>query len=136
MMSASPSSSSTSSTLIAFRSPGSAIGVLLVRVGRPGQREAEPGALAGRRVEPDPPAEVLDDLPAHGQSDAGARVAAVVEALEKHEYALGVLRVDPQAVVGEREQPEGILPAGRDDDARRPLARELQRVAEQVLEHR
>src|SRR5215471_19212025 len=37
-----------------------------------GQGEAEPRAAGEGGVEPDPAAEVVDDLPGHGQADAGA----------------------------------------------------------------
>src|SRR5580658_8917619 len=125
MMSASASSSSTTSTSISF----------IGRLSR--QREAEPGAVSLRGIEPDAAAEVLDDLAAHGQADTGARVgAALVEPLEQHEYPVGVLRRDPDAVIGEREELEPAVRPGRDDDARRRGAAELERVAEQVLEHR
>ncbi len=101
------------------------------------QREQEPRAFGVARVQPDPPAKVLDDLPAHGQADAGTRVSApLVQALEDHEDPFGVLGLDPHAVVAEREQPERLVPGTGDHDPRRLAAAELQRVAEQVLEHR
>jgi hypothetical protein len=59
-----------------------------------------------------------------------------VQPLEDHEDAISVLRVDPDPAVAEREQPERLVPADRDHDPRRLSAAELQRVAEQVLEHR
>src|SRR2546430_7579804 len=62
--------------------------------------------------------------------------APLVQALEDHEDPFGVLRVDPDAVVAEREQPERLVPGAGDHDARRLAAAELPRVAEQVLEHR
>src|SRR5213080_3473306 len=51
-------------------------GLIVHRLGRHGQREQEPRAFGTRRVQPDPAAEILDDLPGHGQADAGARVGA------------------------------------------------------------
>src|ERR1700683_2973608 len=87
------------------------------------QRKAEPRAVGIGGVQPDLAAEVIDDLPAHGQADAGALVGGpVVQPLEDHEDALGVLRVDAHAVVGEREQPELPVAAGGDDDAGRLAA--------------
>src|SRR5437660_5538923 len=64
--------------LAALISPIARIGCLVPagcagRVGQRGQREAEPRSGRDARVEPDPAAVVLDDLPAHGQPDAGAR---------------------------------------------------------------
>src|SRR5438270_12590077 len=117
MMSASPSSSSTRSTSIALGSTtpaGPSVIVLLPR-----QREAEPRALRAG-VQPDAAAEVLDDLPAQGEPHARARVgAALVEALEEHEDAVGVLRVDAHAVVGDREQPLRAVAVGCHHDTGR-----------------
>src|SRR2546430_10073513 len=39
--------------------------------------------------------------------------APLVQALEDHEDPFGVLRVDPDAVVAEREQPERLVPGDR-----------------------
>src|ERR1700722_12417071 len=93
------------------------------------QGEAEPCAAGVVGVEPDLPAEVLDDLAGHGQADAGARVGGpLVQPLEDHEDALSVLRLDADAVVGKSEQPGPIVTADRDHDPRRLSAAELQRV--------
>src|SRR5579871_1317940 len=145
-MRTSPSSSSTRSTSTTLESGQSVIdllvwqafGVLIVlvvdgflklgghRFLRHGQGEVEPRAAGERGVEPDPAAEVVDDLAGHGQADAGARVgAALVQPLEDHEDALGVLRLDPDPVVAEREQPERLVTADRDHDAGRLPAAEL-----------
>src|SRR6516225_11195680 len=131
-MRTSPSSSSTMSTSITLESPQSAIGFLVLLVFavfglrglerlqeigghgllRHGQGEEEPRAAGEGGVEPDPAVEVLDDLPGHGQADASARVGApLVQPLEDHEDALGVLRLDPDPVVAEREQPERLVTA-------------------------
>src|SRR5580692_8275231 len=103
-MSTSPSSSSTSRTSTISRAASSVIGFLVFRwcrfhrLRRHGQREQEPGAFGTGGVEPDLPAKVLDNLPGHGQADAGARVGApVVQALEDNEDPLGVLRLDADA---------------------------------------
>ena len=57
-------------------------------------------------VEPDAPAVILDDLAAHRQPDAGARVGLLgVQALEDHEDPLRVLRLDADAVVGAAQLP-------------------------------
>src|SRR6516164_2824639 len=104
-MRTSPSSSSTSSTSITFGSSSSVIGFLgglvggrlvlggLIHcLGRHRQREQESRAFGVIRVQPDPPAEILDDLPGHGQADAGTGVgAALMQALEDHEDPVGVL---------------------------------------------
>src|SRR5204863_7396433 len=81
------------------------------------------------------------------QPDAGARtVGPGMQALEEHEYPLGVLRLDADAVVADGEAPVGAgLPRpavhprlnprlGRDLHARRLLAVEFDRVADQILE--
>src|SRR6201986_3248932 len=128
-MKTSPSSSSTSSTSITLGSSSSVIGFLgdlvvgsllvgglvlgglVHRLGGHGQGEQEPGAFGVAAVHPYPPAKVLDDLPGHGQPDAGARVGGpLVQALEDHEDPFGVVGLDPDAVVAEREQPERLRP--------------------------
>src|ERR1039457_646953 len=66
---------------------------------------------------------VLNDLPGHGQADAGTRGGGpLVQALEDDENPVGVLRFDPDAVVGEREQPEVPVRADRDLHPRRLAA--------------
>src|SRR5580704_13874870 len=131
-MRTSPSSSSTMSTSITLESPYSAIGLLVLSVfvgfgllgiewlqefgGHGllwhGQGEEEPRAAGEAGVEPDPAAEVVDDLPGHGQADAGTGVGRpLVQSLEDHEDALRVLGFDTDPVVAEREQPERLVPA-------------------------
>src|ERR1700733_2298764 len=142
VMRMSPSSSSTRSTSTSLKPSRSAIGPLVrfVRFVRPARLErrhgeAEPGAVGDAGVKPDPAAEVLDDLPAHGQADTRARVRGpLVQALEDQENAVSILRLDPDSVIGDRKRPERAVALGRDDDPRRLLALELQRVADQVLE--
>src|SRR6201989_1584187 len=116
-MRTSPSSYSTRRTSITLGSSSSVIGFLggfvfgclalgglVHRLGRHGQGEQEPRAFGVARVQPDPPAKVLDDLPGHGQADAGTRVGGpLVQALEDHEDTFGVLGLDPDAVVAEGE---------------------------------
>src|SRR5271165_4044089 len=120
-MRTSPSSSSTKSTSTGLRSSRLAIGPLVV---------------GDSGIEPDPATEVVDDLAAHGQADAGTRICGpLVQPLEDEENAISVLRLDADSVIRDREHPERAVAVGRDDDARRLLALELQRVAEQVLEH-
>src|SRR5205814_2210421 len=76
------------------------------------------------------------DLSAHRQADAGALVAgARVQALEDDEDAVGVLGVDPDPVVLAAEAPEAVLALGGEADDRRGVAAELDRVADEVLEH-
>ena len=68
-----------------------------------GGGEAERAALAGRARDPDPPAVLGDDALADRQADAGARIRLLaVQALERLEDALGVLRLHPDPVVAHR----------------------------------
>src|SRR3954447_1194958 len=95
----------------------------------------ERAAGAELRLEPDAPAVALGDLLADGKADARAGVLAHgMQALEQHEDALEVLRLDADAVVGDADAPLGIFLLRRDVDARRRLAAELERIADQVLE--
>src|SRR3954454_9040920 len=128
MRTTSPGSSSTSRTTIGWLSLGWVIGR---------QSEAEAGARSAvLGVQPHAPAVVLDDLAAHGQADARALEArARVQALEDDEDPLVVLGVDPDAVVGHGEAPGAVVALGADRDARGLVAAELDRVADQVLEH-
>src|SRR5580693_1707219 len=134
VMRMSPSSSSTRSTSTGLSSSRLVIGLPVS--GKCGHSETEPGAADDAGVKPDPTAEVLDDLPAHGQADPGTRIRGlVVQALEDQENAVSILRLDPDSVVSDGKQPERPVAVGRDDDTRRLLALELQRVAKQVLEN-
>ena len=86
-------------------------------------------------LDPDAAVVALDDPLADRQADAAARVlVAAVQALEDAEDALGVARVDPDAVVGHPEQPGVALALGGHLDARRVFGPELDPVADQVLE--
>src|SRR5215469_9971835 len=109
-MSTSPGSSSTSKTSTSSGPTRSVIQWLLNVSGRDGQREQEFCPLLILSVQPDPPAIMLDDPPAHGQADAGAGVCGpVVQALEDAEDTLGVFRRDTDPVVGDREVPEAVV---------------------------
>src|SRR5262249_28629011 len=72
-----------------------------------GKREMEGAAAGGLPLrpgtDPDAAAVAVDDFLADREADAGARVLAlVVQALEHHEDALEVLRLDADAVVPDR----------------------------------
>src|SRR5215467_7803174 len=131
----SPGSSSTSNTSTISHRVSSVIGVL---VGwQHGQGKAEPGAGGGLGIQPDLATVVLDDLLDHGQADARAGVGRpVVQPLEDNKDPVGVLGLDPDAVVAELQQPVPAVRAGRHRNPGRRLPAELQRVANQVLEHR
>ncbi len=60
----------------------------------------------------------------------------VVQALEDDEDALEILRVDPDAVVADREDPLHVFLLDADMDFRPFFAVELDRIADQVLEKR
>src|SRR5947208_15730283 len=94
------------------------------------------GAGAGPGLHPDAPAVALDHLLDDRQADPGSRVLAlVVQALEHHEDALEVLRLDADAVVAHREFPFRALVGGAHVHGGRGIGlAELQRVADQVLE--
>src|SRR4051812_3309979 len=95
----------------------------------------EPAALAGRRLDPDAPAVALDHLAADGEADAGAGVLAHrVQALEHHEDALEVLRLDADAVVADDDVVFIGFFAPGDVDPGHARSPELERVADQVLE--
>src|SRR5688572_8880116 len=84
-----------------------------------GQREAEGGAAARGRLDPDAPAVALDDLAAHREADAGALVGlARVQALEHLEDPLAVAPVDADPVVGHAHRPAAGTPLGADAPAR------------------
>src|ERR1700735_2293152 len=121
-MRTSPSSSSTMSTSTTLEPPLLPMELLVLWVaGPPGrlrdpsqgrefrghglrrhrQGEAETRAAGIGGVEPDLAAEILDDLPGHGQADAGARVSGpLVQPLEDHEDPISVLGLDTDTVVG------------------------------------
>src|SRR5215831_14285531 len=134
VISTSPGSSSTSNTSIALVLPPSVTGMLVLRKRWQGKPKTGPGR--NRRVEPDPATVILDDLPYHGQAYSDARIGRfVVQPLENHKYSFRVFRLDAYSIVAEREQPELAVPADRDGDPGRLVRAELQRVADEVLEH-
>src|SRR5205085_4428226 len=100
-----------------------------------GQREDERASFAELRFDADMAAVALDYLLDDRQADAGARVLAlVVQALEHHEDALEVLRLDADAVVLDAELVRRPEVLETDVDARLHRGRaELERVAHQVL---
>src|SRR5882757_10215547 len=136
---ASPSSSSTSSTLIArdwlAGGAGSVICRLLAGDGRR-ERQAEPdsGAVASLGVQPDSPAVVLDDPLGQRQSYAGARIRALpVQPLEDDEDLVGELRLDADPVVRDADPPAHLVAGGVNPHLGRAVrAAELHRVADQV----
>src|SRR3569833_517623 len=131
--STSPGSSSTRRTSIE-RAP-SAMVLSSGKGPADGRARTARGVGARRRVEPDPAAVVFDDLLAHRQADARPRVDVLgMQALEDEEDALTVLGVHPDAVVGAGELPAGAVAAGADVHARRLVAVELDRVADEVLQ--
>src|SRR6266576_2452246 len=100
-----------------------------------GDREAEAAAAPLVRLDPDPAMMALDDPLADREPDAAAGVGvAAVQALEYGEDPVGVLRVDPDAVVRDGEARRPTLALGRQVDPWRPLLDELDCVRDQVLE--
>src|SRR5829696_4432294 len=101
----------------------------------PRNRESERAAFAGLRLHPDPSAVPIDDLLADREADAGARVLGLrVEPLEHHEDPFGVLRIEADAIVRDREDGNVGAFLARHVDARRAFAPELHRIANEVLE--
>src|SRR5438132_848988 len=95
----------------------------------------ERAAGAGLRADPDAPAVALGDLLTDRKPDAGPGVLAHrMQALEQHEDALEVLRLDADAVVGDADVPLAGLLHRADMDVRPRRAAELERIADQVLE--
>src|SRR4051794_9442617 len=102
-----------------------------------GHRDLEPEGtpLTRPAIRPDPAAVVLDDSLAHRQADPRTRVVtAAVEAVERLEDLARVLGVHPDAVVGHGEAHEPVVARRADGDSRLAL-RELDRVADEVLEN-
>src|SRR5215212_2120539 len=99
-------------------------------------REGEHRAAALAAIDADLPALALDDLAADREADPGAlERLAVVQALEHLEHAVAVARVDPDAVVGDRDAPHRVVHAlGLDPYARARPRAELQRVGDEVLQ--
>src|SRR5690348_1215814 len=98
-------------------------------------REEERASLPGPSVDPDASTVPVDDLLADRKSDPGAGIfVAVVQALEHEEDALAVLRIEPDAVVGDREEPRAVVFAGAHVHARTLGAVELERIRDEVLE--
>src|SRR5918992_302554 len=93
-------------------------------------------AHARSRLDPDASAVALDHLLADRKPNAGTRVfALVVQPLEHHEDALEVLRLDADAVVAHRKLVAFAPVLDRDVNARHVLRAELERIADEVLEH-
>ena|SRR5687768_2586717 len=76
----------------------------------------------------------FDDAAAHGEPDARAGIVFPgMQPLKDFKNAVGVLRIDSDAIVLYRESPQVFLALRADLDARRRLAVELDAVADQVL---
>src|SRR5919197_924989 len=90
----------------------------------------------GLRFAPVAPAVPLDNLLANRQADARARIlTARVQALKDLKDPLRLSRLHPDPVVLHGKDPQGPLRPRRDVDARRGGPVELQRIAQQILEH-
>src|SRR5271166_4397447 len=101
VISTSPGSSSTRSTWIMTPGSSGAIGHLLAVLVN-GQRPADGRARRSRglRVDPDPAAVEILDLPAQSHANARPRVGVPrMQSLKDHEYPLSVRWFDPNSVV-------------------------------------
>jgi len=95
----------------------------------------EGGTVSRLRFKPNAAAVTLDDALTHGEADAGALIFVTgVEPLEDDEDPLGVFRVDANAVVANREEPISVLFLDSHVYLGPPLAGELNRVTNKVLE--
>src|SRR5262249_28174488 len=94
----------------------------------------ECASLFRRGFDPDVSAMPFDDLFANGQTDAGAgEIGLVMKALEDDKYFVKELRIDTDAVVGNRKLPVSVLFLRTDADHWRPVRMIFQRIAQQVL---
>src|SRR6266852_908482 len=104
------------------------------------EREIEGGAFAGPRVGPDPAAVAVDHPLDDGKAHAGSLVLfGAVEPLEPAEELVGVAHVEAGAVVFHVVDVCGahlrLFPAADLDDGGVLVAREFDRVSEQIREH-
>ena len=77
----------------------------------------------------------LDDAATGRQADPGTGIfLATVQAREDLEHLFVELRIDADAVVGDRECPDIALERGRDADRRRRLAAIFQGIVDQIDE--
>ena len=98
--------------------------------------EEERRPLPRLALEPDAAVMPLQDLLDDSKTDACSRILLLsMQTLEHLEQLVGVLGVDAYAVVLDREDPIASLAAGRNIDSQWLGSTELDRVAEQVLEH-
>src|SRR5579871_2998363 len=104
---------------------------------RPRQRYEKRRSGAGLRFRPDPPPISLDNMLANCQPEPRPWILFVpMQALEKPENALRLLRLEPDAVVPDAHHPLAVAPFGGDMNARSLLALAVfQRIREQVLKH-
>jgi hypothetical protein len=73
----------------------------------------------------------FDDLLAGRQADAGAGVlGSRVQPFEDDEQLVGILGIDADTIVADRECPSAVVPFGTDVNFRRTIAPELYGVAE------
>lgn len=87
------------------------------------------------RFHPDAPAVAFNNALAHRQTYASTGIlAASVQALENDENAIGILRIDANAVIADTEHPFALFPAGSDMNQRDILATKFDAVGEQILE--
>src|SRR4051812_2443531 len=94
----------------------------LVSVFSRGDCPSECAPLSGHGVDPDPAPIPVHDPPTDGQSNAGTGIlVGRVQTLEKPKNILLILRVNPDAVVADRECPESAFPTSRYMHGRRTI---------------
>src|SRR5216117_4544974 len=83
-----------------------------------GEREGKGRTRAGPRVDPNAAAVAIGDLSGDRQADAGPRIFALrVQPLEHLEDAVAMARLDADAVVANRDDPQALTALGRDMNA-------------------
>jgi hypothetical protein len=100
-----------------------------------GQGEAEGRSSTGNRpLEPNAAAVLLHDTLTDGQANAASGVLfAAVQPLEKTEDSIGILRLDPNAVIGHGEYGPAVAFFGCNMDTTDLLTAVLYGVADQIL---
>ena len=93
-------------------------------------------AYAGLRLDPDGSAMVLDDSATNGKSNSSSGiVVCIVEPLKHFEDAIGVSRIDADAIVADRDQPRAVRSFGANAHAWRLSGAILDRIAHEVAQY-
>src|SRR5580700_1308179 len=99
------------------------------------QAEVECGAEIRLRLDPNPAAMLLHDLPGGSQAHARAGIFIVLETLEQPEDAITVPGIDTDAVITDREYPHVVPRSCGDVNLGPALAAKLDRVFHQARKY-